>query len=35
MQTRQELYELIDYPAYEALDKRFSKQGQCGTEVEV
>jgi methylisocitrate lyase len=27
MQTRQELYELIDYPAYHALDKQFSKLG--------
>lgn len=26
MQTRRELYELIDYPAYHALDKQFSKR---------
>ncbi len=30
MQTRQELYQLIDYPAYEALDKRFSQQCHDG-----
>lgn len=36
MQTRQELYQLIDYPAYARLDQRFSLQGQRGTtEVEV
>lgn len=35
MQTRQELYELIDYPAYDALDKQFSRQSHHGKEVEV
>ncbi len=35
MQTREELYQLIDYPAYNALDKRFSEQSQHGKEVEV
>lgn len=39
MQTRQALYQLIDYSAYDTLDKRFSQVGLCGTmngtEVEV
>lgn len=35
MQTRQELYRLIDYPAYDTLDKRFAQQGHCETEIEV
>ncbi len=41
MQTRQELYQLIDYPAYDALDKQLSEKHpktglyNSNTEVEV